>query len=352
MPTNDKYTRSRQNNEKGGNFSVIDTSKYPDIKFIKYKEKGEYALDIVPYKIGSKHHPDVCVGKAEVGDEDYLLDIRVHRNVGPKKMSVICPRSMNHKCVICDYLDEIKNQYGWESAEYKKASKVAAQRKAFYFVVDPDAKEQKLSIFEASYKNFQSELLDQAESDGAREGLDGLLPFAEWPKGCTVEFRVTMVKNGGSPYPYPEFKSFAFKKRKGNEYPEDFLEDVPSLDSLMIVRSADEVAKLFEGYDGEDQDDDDGEAEETSTRHKRDEEEEAPRSRKRDEEEETPRSRKRDEEEPPRRTRDEEPVEQKLKCPVKGGTFGDDVDEFKECNDCDLRNKCSAEYKNNRRSRA
>jgi hypothetical protein len=200
---------------------------------------------------------------------------------------------------------------------------LATQHKAIYLVVDPDDDDQKVKLFDTSFANFQKELLDQATADGAADGLD-IIPFAEWPKGCTVTFRVCMVKitAGGGSYSYPEFKSFKFKQRKGNEYPDDFLDKIPALDELMIIKTAAEIDAMLSPSDEGDEE----------------EQEERPskaRASQREEEEE-------DEEE-------EEEEEVSTKCPVKGGTFGVDVDDLPECDSCKLRSECSAAYRANRR---
>jgi hypothetical protein len=320
----DKYSRSVKNSQGGGgDFVIFDLSKNMDIKVLKYKENLQTtSLDIVPFKIGGKHHPDVASGEAEIGDEDYILDIKVHRSIGPKKTNLICPRTYGKSCPICDYLDSIKNVHGWDSAEFTAVKKYNAQRKAVYFVVDPNSSEKKIQLFESSYANFQKELLEQAQADGAEEGLD-IIPFAEWPKGCTIKFRVNMVKNGGSPFPYPEYKNFKFVARKGTEYPKDFLDDVPSLDELMIIHSHDDIEAMFNG-----------EADEESDDPFEEEKEESPVPSK---------TKTRPIEEEKDDTEDEQ------KCPSKGGRFGVTVDDLKECGRCELGDACSAAYRANSR---
>jgi hypothetical protein len=181
-------------------------------------------------------------------------------------------------------------------------------------------------------KNFHKEMWEEAQHQGKKIGIS-YIPFADFPKGHTVEFRVTMEKNGGVTQPFPKFKSFAFKARTGKEYPADFLDDLPGLDELMIIRTAQEIEALMNGGD------DDEEQDEAPVPN-------MPRSARTEETEDAApvRSRGRTEE------KDEEPGEKATpKCPAKGGTFGKDVDDLDECNDCALRSACSAEYRTNRR---
>lgn len=327
MANNDKYNRN-DGKGKGGKFQFLDMSK-AGFTSIKYKEDGDYALDIIPYKIATKHHPDVAEGRADIGDEDYMLQLGVHYGVGPTKTNVVCPESYGKPCPLCDYVRSVQQEYGRNSKEgdaaYKKYGK---SNKAFFYVVDPDSKDKKIQVFETSVKNFQKELWEEAQAQGKRLGIS-YIPFADFPKGHTVLFRVTMEKNGGVTQPFPKFKSFKFEARNGKEYPADFLDELPGLDELMIIRTASEIEALMSGGD-----DEEDEQDETP----------APRSRSARTEEAN--------DEPPARTRARDEEDEKTstpKCPAKGGTFGKDVDDLDECNECDLRSACSAEYRTSRR---
>ena len=329
---------------KTGDYSILDVKEL-GIESIRYSKEGTYALDFMPYKITSKGHPRVVAGDSDVGDEEYAMWLDVHRSVGVKKHNIICPENFEKPCPICNHLKEVNATYGYKSKEgdaaYKKCGKAV---RALYFVVDPDDKDQKIKLFETSWKNFHKELIDEARAEGKRMGLN-CVPFTDFPMGCTVEFRVTMEKMPGGA-DYPKFKAFKFIKRKGNEYPEDFLKDLPGMDELMITRTYEEIDALFQGADS---DDDEGEAEPRETRTRsRDTEEDTPRSGRETVEEEAPRTRRasRDEEDEPTPKKDEKP-----KCPEKGGTFGVDIDDLDDgvCDKCALRSACSAEYKASRR---
>jgi hypothetical protein len=317
------------NSGQGGDFALLDV-KSIDMKTIRYTEDGTFALDIMPYKIKSKNHPRVARGESDVGDEEFILVLDVHRNIGPKHSNIICPENFNKSCPICNHLADVNNEFGWKSKEgqdaYKKCGK---STKAFYYAVDPDSKDKKIQLFETSWKNFQKELDEEARSEGKRKGIT-IVPFADFPNGSTVEFRVTMETFGAGSKPFPKFKAFKFIPRKGNEYPTDLLDDLPGLEELMILKSEDEIEALINGAD------DDG-----------DQEDEAPRGRSREVEEEPVRARRgadREEEAPA-----EEEEAAPTKCPVKGGTFGVDIDDLTECDSCSLRSACSAEYKAKRR---
>lgn len=327
----DKYSRSVDKDSKGGgNFSIVNLPGH--IKPLRYTKDGSYALDIIPYKIGGKHHPDVASKEADIGDEDYILDIMVHRDIGPKQMRIVCPRNYGKQCPICDHYDAVKAQYGWGSKELEAIKKFYPQRKALYFVCDPDNGEEVL-FYEASYANFQKELLEEAKAAGREQGLE-CIPFAEWPKGCTVKFRVTMTSNAGAPKPFATFKSFKFTQRKGEEYSKHILDNIPSMDEILIIHGADAIKAMLEG--GDESDDDFDEAPAKASK---------PVVRDEDDDEPAPARKK--------RPQDDDEEDAAPKCPVKGGRFGVDIDELEECGDCELANKCSAQYRaNSRKSRS
>jgi hypothetical protein len=320
----------------GGDFAVVDV-KDLEMKLVKYTEDGTYALDIMPYKIKTKNHPRVIAGERDIGDEEVNLTLDVHRSVGPKHRNFICPENFGRKCPICDHLADVNNEYGWKSPEGQAAFKKCGKTpRSFYFVVDPDNKKNGIQLFETSWKNFQKELEEEARAEAKRKGLT-IIPFADFPDGCTVEFRVTMeaLPNGK----YPKFKAFKFIPRKADSYPKDLLDELPGLDELMIIKSYEEIDTAFSGADSGDEE----ESDTTARGRERDTEEETPRSRRGADEDEVPPSRSRQAAEP------EEEEEIPTKCPVKGGTFGIDIDELDECDDCSLRGACSAEYKAKRR---
>jgi hypothetical protein len=329
----DKYARTGDRNSGTGKFNILDGAKYK-YETIKYKENAEHALDLVPYKIATAHHPEVVAGRAEVGDEDYILDMWVHYKVGPGQSTIICPRCYGKTCIICDHKEDIDATYGRNSAEAKEGyRKYGTARRVAYFAIDPDSKEKKVQLFETSFNKFQKELWAEAISVGKKQGL-ACIPFAEWPGGCTVEFRVEMNKNGGAAQPFPEYKSFKFTPRKGKEYPDIDLADIPGLDELMIIHSPAAIEKMFNGEDEEDVEDVDIAQEEENIPSTESKEEEA-----------APRRRERPVE--------EEPGEKVgTKCPIKGGKFGVSVGDLPECEDCKLWSACSAEYRSKSRKGA
>jgi hypothetical protein len=292
----------------------------------------------VPYKIGTKLHPDVVAGQADVGEEDYVLDLNVHYRFGANQSTVLCPRVYGKPCPACEAKEAIDTTYGRDSKEAKEGyKKYGVSRRVFYYAIDPSAKEKKIQLFESSFKMFQKELFSEAKSAGKKQGL-GCVPFAEWPKGCTVEFRVEMEKNGGTQNPFPEYKSFKFEPRTGKEYPTIDITSLPGLDALMVIRTTAQLEAMFNGEDDDEEEDDAPVPKPAKAKAPVDE----------DEEEEDPAPT------PAKRSRpvEDEPEEEVVqKCPVKGGRFGVTIDDFDECASCKLGDACSAAYRANIRKK-
>lgn len=156
-----RYQASYDSKGSSGNKSgVMDWKKVDgEVEFFSPKE-GRNRINIIPYTIKTKNHPLVKRGEFEIGDKDYVMDIFTHRGVGPSEASVICLKSTYGKpCPICEYAAQLKKQGKEDEAGVLKPS-----RRVFYNVQDcknPD----KLLVFETSHYLFEKELIDEARDD-------------------------------------------------------------------------------------------------------------------------------------------------------------------------------------------
>jgi hypothetical protein len=159
--------------------------------------------------------------------------------------------------------------------------------------------------------------------------------------------------------PYPEAGRIDFETRD-KDYPEEILDEVPSLDEVLEIKSYDELFALLQGADVADENDEpEGQIEYEENPYETDE---PPRRRRQKtvgyksqepKEEPDEASQEQKEEEPKkssrrRRTRRDEPENQAEKeevgqCP-HGYTFGKDWDMKKECEDCEVWGDCRDEY--------
>ena len=354
----------------GGKAGVMDWKKVDgEVQFFSPAE-GRNRINIIPYTIKSKNHPLVKKGEFEVGDKDYVMDIFVHRGVGPSEASVLCLKNTYGKpCPICEHSALLRKQGKEDEAGALKPS-----RRVFYNVQDlknPDV----LKVFEASHYLFEKELIDEARDD--EEG--GFVDFADEESGKEIKFRCSKTSKGG--FEFNEFKSFSFEDRDEN-IPDELLESAISFDEIMNVPTYEEVEKILYGRDEDDDSEDDevpakksskkAVAKDEDADDADNEEETAPKKKPaveeddddededldEDEEEEKPAKKPakkskvvEEDDDDEQEDEDDEPPAKKpskkekdcggdcKKCPF-GHKFGEDTDEFDDCDDCDVWDKC------------
>lgn len=287
------------------NFSNVEKS----LEFFKPVE-GTNRINILPYAIASKNHPEVAAGKMEIGDGDYKLELYVHRGMGADhKQSVICRNRMFGKsCPICNeaqrFFDEDMSDEG---------KQLLSSRRVVYNV-QPIKKGAPgdVMIFEVSHALFEKELLEEAKEASDQDVLD----FSDPDEGSIIKFRGAEATFGKAKY--LEYKSFSFEDRE-EEIEDEVFDDVVPLDLLIECPSLEQVELIMSGQDFDE--DEEEEVEKPKTRNKK--------SRKVEVEED-------DEEDDEEIEEDDESVKKKKsssKCP-HGHTFGEDVDEYNECDKC------------------
>lgn len=362
-----RYSASYESKESGApkkagvmNWKKIDG----DISFFSPQE-GKNRINIIPYEIKTKNHPLVKKGEFEVGDKDYVMDVYTHRGVGPSEATVLCLKSTFGKpCPICEQAQALR-----KAGKEKEAGDLKSSRRVFYNI--EDLKEPgKLKVFEASHFLFEKELIDEARDD--EEG--GFTDFADPEEGKEIKFRCSKVKKNG--FEFNEFRSFGFEDRD-EPISDELLESAISFDEIMNVPTYEEVEKIFYGQEDEDSDeekpskknsnreedegDEDGEEFEVpkkpAKKHSDDEDdeegEEKPSKKSKkveedsDDDEELPKkksSKKSESEEDDDNEEEEKPAKKSCdkncgECPF-GHKFGKDTDDFDDCNDCDVWDKC------------
>ena len=277
-------------------------------KFFKEKE-GWNTFNIIPYEITSKNHPRVKMGKARVGDLDYMLDVWVHRRVGPAKTDVICPKkNFGHECPICNQAGEF-----WEAGKEKEAKDTWPKRRVFYNVEDTENAKGEIQIFHASFSLFQDEILKQSEN---RDGSH--IPFADPDVGKLISFKAAAEELGKSKFfKYPKFE---FEDRKAIK--DEMIDKAFDFGKYLKYYTTEEIEAIMFGAEEEVEEDTPPPRQESRSRAVVDEKAE---------------SLVDDDDEPParsRRGRDEE-KEEKSENPCPAGLrFGKDLDKDEACDDC------------------
>jgi hypothetical protein len=323
----DPYKDSSEKGKKGGNFLTFDWSKTSEkLEFQKFKKDEDRSIDIIPYKIKGKKHPALLKG-AEIGDPVYSFDFWVHKNVGVKKATIICPSATFGKaCPICEEAEKVRREEGWQS---ENLGPLLPKHRVIYNTVDPDDDECKLKIFEESFSNFEQEMLKVAEARGRKAGKL-VLRFGDIEEGWTVSFTVTMTKFKLGEY--AKYSAFDFEKRD-EPHSKKLMDKALSFEEFIITMSYDEIQALYLGMEDDDADDVVGDEAEQDT--------------KEEEENKVERKPKHSEKETQGHTKDEEKGRASVspECPVKNGTFGVTWDDFKKCPDCEFYTECRAAFK-------
>lgn len=291
----DKYnnlrTRTKRNYQEKDNYGGKKFFVVPEgTNFFELK-KGVNKFDIIPYIVGTDKHPDL-----EKGEADYLLPIWVHRSIGPGKGDYVCPaKNYSKPCPICEEYDILLKE---GETEEDDLNSLKAKQRVLYNVMGEDGE---LYLFHQSYFLFEKELLSEAMDDEEGE----LLLFSSPDNGYTIQFRDTQTKG------LERFKKFRLIERK-SPIPEQILEEAHSLDSLLIISSYDELKEALFG---------------SGSLKKVEEEIEE------ETEEETEEEIGEETEKKPLRKKKGKKTNKKV-CP-EGFKFGDDHDEYDNCDKCE-----------------
>jgi hypothetical protein len=342
---------ARQKSKQKSNFGYLKLPK--DVKMYK-EEEGRQYLDIIPYIVSSKRHIDRHPDDPDSAHMDnpwYKKPIYVHHNVGPEKKSVICPKTEGKPCPIC----ELRDQEFKEGMDAKEVTP-KAQFRNLYVVIPKNNKEydEEMHLWDISQFCFQDQLNTELDEDPDA----AIFPGPE--DGYTLKIRFSEEEFSGNSYLKTSRIDF---DERDDQYDEDIMDEAPNLDECIELFSYDELKDLFMGLDVDDDDDEEPpksrrnrkeeeeeeEEEEKPRRSRRnkkeekeeeEEEEEKPsRSRRNKKKQEEPEEEPEEEEEKPRRSRrnkkEEKEDSSKPACPKKH-KFGNDWDEFDDCDDCPI----------------
>lgn len=216
------------------------------LKFFSMKrDMDRVNLNILPYQIKSPKHPEVVAGRRKVGQWDYLLDVWVHRHMGPNKKDMLCPKSTYGKaCPACE-----ERQKLYDEGRDEEAKAFTPSRRAIYNVqlIGRNGPEEAPMLFATSHQCFNKELIEEAAAS-SRGPVP--VPFASiGPDGKVVSFRVSEKALGSNKF--CEAKSFQFLDRD-EEISDEVLEQCVSLDEHLIVPTAKQILDAMYGNDEDD----------------------------------------------------------------------------------------------------
>lgn len=318
-------------------------------------DEGQHIIDIIPAPAGPNNPMD------EEGTNTYVLELSVHRDVGDVEgQMVVCPKeNFNQPCPICEHRTQLARE-GDADEELLKALRPSAYPRSIYNVIcyDSRAEEEKgIQVWHTSNYLFEQHLLKLAKGPQRRGGSSAPDSFVEF--ACPVEGKSISFSTEGKKM-NKKHMALQFMDRD-YEIDDATLEEAHVLDDLIKFHTYDEIYALYWGEEGEGVDDDGYEEEEDERPARRgagrraSDRRAAPARRGRVEEEDEAEEDEGEWEDEAEEAEEEyEEEEGDTECPA-GGVFGEDCNQYDECESCELWDDCyeasNVEEEQPRRSR-
>jgi len=293
--------------------------------------EGEHQIDPIPYVCGNndpKLHP---------GEDAYVLHLWVHYGVGVNQDAYICPArsGYNKPCPICEYREDLRRGDDFDQDLVKELT--PKHRNILNILCYDSEKEEGkgVQIFDVAHWFFEKHFSELAKmpSRGVGKSTDSFIYYADPTEGKTLCF----TRKGTSRN--TEFIGHKFLDRDYT-IPDEILDAAFPIDDCVNYHTYDEIKTAFLGGSSDVAPVEEASApapppvQEGGLRPRRTMNtppaEPSPAA--------TPRARTRPNPSPAPPAATDEMV-----CPVEGGTFGKDCENFTECNGCPLWNPCSEE---------
>jgi len=236
-----------------------------------FKAEGgtEVIFDILPYIVTDENHIDhkKYEEDAVVGELWWKRPLKIHRDVGPDNISAVCPTTFGNKCPICEHGSQRRK----EGAEWEDDLEFIFPKNRTLFYVVPvdvsecemDYKEGEAHVFDMSDHNFLKILDEDVKRDIDFEG------FPDHEDGLSLKVYFRAKKLGKNKY--AEASKIDFQDRE-DQYDDAFVDELPSLDSMLKVFSYKELKAMWFGMEDLDDEDTDTQElveEETPTRRRK-----------------------------------------------------------------------------------
>lgn len=287
-------------------------------------KKGTYKLDVIPYTVSAKKHPD-GVAAGELWCRRPFL---IHYGIGVDNKPQVCPRTIGKPCPICEYYERERKRPGADEDALKE---IRAKARELYNVIDLDNEDDGIQVLEMSYHLF-GKLLENEINEADDDEVAG---FAELKGGKTLKVRFSESSMGTNKF--LEATRIDFLDR--DDYKKSILDDVVDLDTVFNILPYEELEAVFledEGASmaGDDDDDDKPKSKSKKKSYKDDDDDddEAPKTKKRsksdddDDDDEKPKSRRSSKKEEPEDDDDDEAPKSRRSA-KKAAPEDDDDDE-------------------------
>jgi hypothetical protein len=224
----DAHKRSYETRDSGSFKDIFDRGKCGNITFWK-PVPNEHIIEILPWFAG-ENYPYIQGRKLKEGTPTYLVDVYVHRNVGANDDQYIClAKSYNKPCPICEFRNS-----GDLSAEEVEA--LRPKRRTVYAIWDRDAESKGVQVWEVAHWYMEKKLQYRAK----RPRGGGFINYSHAKLGRSISFTITAIGKNR------EYEGHDFIERE-SPIPEEILEKVPCLDELLYIPEYKEVQDAFLG---------------------------------------------------------------------------------------------------------
>lgn len=289
-------------------------------------KKGTYKLDVIPYTVSAKKHPDGVAA----GDLWCRRPFLIHYGIGVDNKPQVCPRTIGKPCPICEYYERERKRPGADEDALKE---IRAKARELYNVIDLDNEDDGIQVLEMSYHLF-GKLLENEINEADDDEVAG---FAELKGGKTLKVRFSESSMGTNKF--LEATRIDFLDR--DDYKKSILDDVVDLDTVFNILPYEELEAVFledegAGMASDDDDDDDkpkSKSKKKSYKEDDDDDDEAPKTKKRsksddddDDDDEKPKSRRASKKEEPEED-DEDEAPKSRRASKKAEPEDDDDDE-------------------------
>lgn len=233
-------TQIRNKDTKSRIPSVIMKDKLPAGVEVWQCKEGDHLIDILPWPAGSDMPIDPSSGDPviEEGDLAYVLDIRVHQNVGSMKVPYVCPyENFGDPCPICEFIKE-------NDLEKEDWKAVAAKRRVFYLIWLHDSRDTEkkgLMLWEISHYSMEEKIAAIA----ALPKGGGAINFSDFDEGKSIAF-----SRKGSGANNTQYLGHRFIDREVR-IPDALLDRVFSVDQVVKMHPTyEEIETAFNGQKG------------------------------------------------------------------------------------------------------
>lgn len=228
--------------KQGGGRGISSLLRLPrNIGLWEPERTGTYEIDIVPYVVSDKNHPDEGNAKFVPGETLwYKREIRVHLKIGPDGETVICPTSAGLPCPICQERAKlVAKSYDQNETEIKALS---YKKYVAFNILDPEDKDAIKVFVYGTGKFWSSEAGLKREIDETEDSK--IIAFYDFPGGKTLKVRF-------SEDTYEQTKYLTTTKiefiDRGDLDEAEILEKVADLDTIAPPLPYEKLKALFYG---------------------------------------------------------------------------------------------------------